>query len=146
MAIVSIIIFGLILDQTTKFLALRNLAVNESIPVLKGIFHLTLVFNRGAAFGIFKNYTTFLIIASCATILFIVLSLKESRKVNLVNISLSLILSGAIGNLIDRLRLGLVVDFLDFRVWPVFNVADSIITIGALLLAFSLFRPGNATH
>ena len=146
MAIVSIIIFGLILDQFTKFLALRNLAQNQSIALIKNIFHLTLIFNRGAAFGVFKNYTILFIAASFLAILFIILSLRKNRKIGLSNISLGLILSGAAGNLIDRIRLGCVVDFLDFRIWPVFNIADSMITVGAVLLAFSILRRADAPH
>jgi len=146
MAIVSIIICGLLLDQFSKILTLKNLAVNQSIPLVKNIFHLTLVFNRGAAFGIFKNYTVFFIIAAGLAILFIILNLRKDRKINLSNISLALILSGACGNLIDRVRFGFVVDFLDFRFWPVFNIADSLISLGALLLAFSIFRSKDASH
>lgn len=144
MAIVIIIIFGLILDQSAKFLALKNIGINQSIPVINNIFHLTLVTNRGAAFGILKNHTYIFIIASVATIVFIAMHFKREknriRKLDLSAVSMALILCGALGNLIDRVRFGYVVDFLDFRIWPVFNIADSLITIGALLLAYSLMR------
>jgi len=143
MAIVIIIILGLILDQSTKFLALRNLGINQSIPVINNVFHLTLVTNRGAAFGMLKNYTYIFVIASVVTILFIIMHFKKQnriKKLDLSVVSMALILSGAVGNLIDRIRFSYVVDFLDFRVWPVFNIADSLITIGALLLAYSVLR------
>jgi signal peptidase II len=101
------------------------------------------VHNRGAAFGILKNQLFLFILSSIFAIILIYFNLKKSRnknKLSLNNLALGLILSGAIGNLIDRLLLGYVVDFLDFRVWPVFNVADSAITVGAVLLAWSLLK------
>jgi len=137
--IVSIV---LSLDQLTKFLITRNLSYNQSIPVIKGIFHLTLIHNRGAAFGILKNQVPLFIITSIAAIALIYFNLKKIgyKKFSIYSISLSLILAGALGNLIDRLLLGYVVDFLDLRIWPVFNVADSAITIGAILLGYSIFK------
>ena len=143
MAIAIIIICGLFFDQFTKFLVFKNLTLNQSIPVINNIFHLTLVFNKGAAFGIFKNYTFLFIGASLLIIIFIGFSFKKryhALKINLLNLSMALILSGAIGNLIDRVRFGYVIDFLDFRIWPVFNIADSLITIGAILLAYSVLK------
>jgi signal peptidase II len=135
--IVSII---LSLDQLTKFLIIRNLSYNQSIPVIKGIFHLTLIHNRGAAFGVLKNQVSLFIITSIAAIALIYFNLKKigDKKFSIYSISLSLILAGALGNLIDRLFFGYVVDFLDFRIWPVFNMADSAITIGAILLGWSI--------
>ncbi|MDP3731741.1 MAG: signal peptidase II [Candidatus Omnitrophota bacterium] len=161
-------------DQLTKLLAAQNLLLNQSVPLIKGIFHLTLIHNRGAAFGILKNQTLLFIFISIFAVILIYLVLlnngvplglkpgvpsgTESRpafirpakggavlwrrdkykKYHFYNISLVLILAGALGNLIDRLRLGYVIDFLDFRIWPVFNVADSAITIGAILLGWSI--------
>jgi len=133
-----IVLSVLSLDQLTKFLVTRNLSYNQSIPVIKGIFHLTLIHNRGAAFGILKNQVPLFIFASVSAIILIYFELKNNRHKKSYSVSLSLILAGALGNLIDRLFLGYVIDFLDFRIWPVFNVADSAITIGAILLAFSI--------
>ena len=127
----------LILDQSTKFLILEFLSENQSIAIIKNIFHLTLVKNPGAAFGIFRDFNIFLVIISLATIILILLIWISTRK---FKISFILILSGAMGNLIDRLRYGYVVDFLDFRIWPVFNVADIAITIGAILLGCSMLK------
>jgi len=127
-----------IVDQITKAVALANLRYGESYSIIKKIFHLTLVQNSGAAFGLFKNQATFFIIISIIAIIFIILSL--SKRQTGPYLSLALILGGAIGNLIDRIRFGYVVDFLDFRVWPVFNVADSCISIGAFLLFLLLIR------
>ncbi len=121
----------------------KVLAPSESWALINGVFHLTLVHNRGAAFGILKDQTPLFITTSCVAIFLIWKNLKDCKalKISLYSVSLSLILAGAIGNLIDRVRFGYVIDFLDFRVWPVFNVADSAITIGAVLLGISILKP-----
>jgi len=144
MIILIIIIIGL--DQSTKFILNNNLALNQSNPVIKGFFYLTLVHNRGAAFGILKNQLPLFIFTSVFAIIFIYINLKNSArnsKLSLSGLGLGLILAGAIGNLIDRLVFGYVIDFLDFCVWPVFNVADSAITVGAILLGWSLLKEIN---
>jgi signal peptidase II len=137
--VVSSIIF---LDQFSKFIATKNLALNASLPVIKGIFHLTLVHNRGAAFGILKNQVPLFILTSLFAIILICFTLKNNKR-TIYAVSLSLILGGALGNLIDRVLLGYVIDFLDFRIWPVFNLADSAITIGAILLGYSILFMEN---
>lgn len=139
---IFIIVFIILsLDQLTKFLVAKYLILNHSVPVIRGIFNLTLVHNKGAAFGILKNQTSLLIFTSIFAIILIYFSLKGNSQHRHYIVSLSLVLAGAIGNLIDRLFFGYVVDFLDFRIWPVFNVADSSITIGAILLGwFILFN------
>ena len=144
--IIIIILLIIGLDQLTKFIFNNNLVLNFPNPVIKGFFYLTLVHNRGAAFGILKNQSLLFILSSVFAISLICFNLKNSKrdkKLPLNNLALVLILSGAIGNLIDRLFLGYVIDFLDFCVWPVFNVADSAITIGAVLLVWSLFKKEN---
>ncbi|MCM8801475.1 MAG: signal peptidase II [Candidatus Omnitrophica bacterium] len=130
----------LVLDQLTKFIAQKTLLVNQSIPVIKGIFHLTLIYNRGGAFGIFKGQAILFISMGIVASIFILLNLKKvkHKRISLYSLSLGFILAGALGNLLDRLFLGYVVDFLDFRIWPVFNLADSSITIGALLLGWDI--------
>jgi len=132
--------FILLLDRLTKLFVTKNLFLNQSLPLIKGIFHLTLIHNRGAAFGILKNQTPLFIFTSIFVIILIYSSLKNNkqRKCAIYTISLSFILAGALGNLIDRLFFGYVIDFLDFRIWPVFNVADSAITVGAILLGWSI--------
>jgi len=137
-----ITLFILSLDQLTKLIATRNLLLNQSLPLIKGIFHLTLIHNRGAAFGILKNQTPLFIFISLFAIILICLVLQNNKykKHYFYNMSSAFILSGALGNLIDRLRFGYVIDFLDFRIWPVFNVADSAITIGAILLGWSILK------
>ena len=135
-------LFVLVFDQLSKFIIIKNLSLHQSIPLIKGVFHLTLVHNRGAAFGILKNQIPLFIFTSLVAIILIYFNYKQTKKKQsfVYNLSLSLILAGAIGNLIDRLFLGYVVDFLDFRIWPVFNIADSSITVGAFLLAYLMLR------
>ena len=138
---IFIIVFSvLLLDQSTKALASKNILLGQTIPVINNIFHLTLVHNKGAAFGIFKNQTALFIITSLAAIFIISYKLKTraAGRLDIFVVSLGLILSGTLGNLIDRLFFGYVVDFLDFRIWPVFNIADSAITVGAILMGWSI--------
>jgi len=146
LTMIFIIVFCVLsLDRITKFIVQKNLTLNYSLPVVKNFFYLTLVHNRGAAFGILKNQLPLFIITSLFAVTLIALSLKEKRRSLLYRVALSLILGGALGNLIDRLTLGYVIDFLDFRIWPVFNVADSAITIGAGLLALSILTSKNVS-
>ena len=120
----------LLLDRLTKVVALLQLTKG---PVeLFPFFHLRYVENTGMAFGMFQNGNRFLAVIMVLIIGYIVYSWKElSSYGKLSQWAGVFILTGAIGNLYDRITLGFVVDFLDFRVWPVFNVADSFITIGA---------------
>jgi signal peptidase II len=138
----------ILLDQVTKYLAETFLSSTESMPLLKGIFHLTLVYNKGAAFGFFKAGTFFLIVLSFIYIALILWAVRHktlaSKMLCLdveetsVRVALGLVLGGACGNLIDRLRFFHVVDFLDFRIWPVFNIADSALTIGGSIIFFKI--------
>jgi signal peptidase II len=140
LAIVSIVV---LLDQLSKTLAINFLQLNTPVTLIKNFFYLTLVHNRGAAFGMLRNQLLLFIAISILAIFFIFFHLKEKKNSFLNKVSLSLILSGALGNLIDRLRFGYVIDFLDFRIWPVFNLADSALTIGALLLSWELLFNKN---
>lgn len=131
----------LFLDQLSKFLISNTLSPSESIPILKDIFHLTLIQNTGAAFGIFHQQTLFFIIAACVVIGLILISHRRFIGRSLLfRVGLALILGGALGNLIDRLRFGFVCDFLDFRIWPVFNIADTSICVGMGLFILGLVK------
>ena len=127
------------LDRFTKIYFSNLLSFNESWPILRGIFHITLVHNTGIAFGLFKNQGIVFIIIPLIAIVLLIFNIYYYRH-NQEDLSrtyivaFSLILGGAIGNLIDRIYLGYVIDFLDFRIWPVFNLADSAITIGAAII------------
>ncbi len=139
-------LFILIADFFTKWLALAHLTIYERVPVLP-IFNLTLVYNQGAAFSMLSTeggwQRWFLSLVAIFVSVMIVFWLKQVKDIPTVHkIGLALILGGALGNLIDRLRFGYVVDFLDFYygAWhfPVFNIADSAITCGAILLLLTL--------
>ncbi|MBI4706983.1 MAG: signal peptidase II [Candidatus Omnitrophica bacterium] len=138
--IIFIVIAILSLDQVSKFLVAKNLFLDQSIPVIKGVFHLSLVHNRGAAFGLLKNQIPLFLFTSLFAVVLIFLELKKKKHALIYELSLALILAGALGNLIDRAIFGYVIDFLDFRIWPVFNIADSAITIGAVLLGLSILK------
>lgn len=139
----------LILDQVSKFIICRIILPGGSFPVIENIFHLTHVQNQGAAFGLFPNQTLFFISITLLTVLLILFFHRRiSKKGSPPSWALGLILGGALGNLIDRIRLKAVIDFLDFSLkghhWPSFNIADSAITIGAIILLFSvLFKKGK---
>ncbi|MCU9812820.1 signal peptidase II [Paraclostridium bifermentans] len=132
-----LIIVGLIgLDQISKFLAVKYLVNIGSIPIVKDIFHLTYVENRGAAFGMFQNNQIIFVVVALAACIFGLYYLYKKQLNLLGKSAIILIIAGAIGNLIDRVRLGFVVDYFDFRiVWNyVFNVADVFVVIGTILL------------
>ena len=129
-------------DQLTKFLVRANLGLSESTPIIKNIFHLTYVTNTGSAFGLFKNLNWFFMLFSIAVIIaiFYYLRKKIDEKEKSLQLAVGLLLGGTIGNMIDRILYGAVIDFLDFRIWPVFNFADSAITISVILLIILLWK------
>lgn len=142
-----ILILFVALDLVTKFLAAITLTLGKSVSVIPNVFQLTLVHNTGAAFGMGQRWSVpFFVLATLVALgvvgyLFCRLSLNERLSMW----ALILIMAGAIGNLVDRVRFGYVVDFFDAYVgkhhWPAFNVADSAITIGAILYALELIWP-----
>jgi signal peptidase II len=127
------------IDQIVKNLLVKALAGGEII-VIKDFFRLVYVENYGIAFGMFKNKTLFFIITQCIISVLIIYAIYRFRNISVpVTICLSLILGGAIGNLIDRIRIGYVIDYLSFSIFPpVFNIADSAIVVGAILLSLIL--------
>ncbi len=135
-----------LLDQYTKLLVMRRFRLYESVPVIPGFFNLTYVRNKGAAFGILSGVqgswrTVFFIIVSLVALAVLVaLVRKTGERLSLV--SYALISGGAVGNLIDRMRYGEVVDFIEWYYrsfhWPAFNVADSAITVGVGLLMIEM--------
>ena len=132
---------AIILDQLVKIYVVSNMKLGESIPVVQDIFHLTYVLNPGAAFGILENHRWFFIVICIAIILCVAIFYKSIRReCAMFRYGLGLLLGGAVGNLIDRIQNGLVVDFLDFRIWPVFNIADIAICVGAVMLVVSLLN------
>ena len=144
----SITIVGLVVDQATKLYVDRVMALHQSIPVIDGLFSFTYLRNRGAAFSFLSDASwrlPFFIGVTLVAALVIVVALKKMRDdQKLAQSALAMIFSGAIGNLIDRVRLGEVIDFLDVywktHHWPAFNVADSLICIGVALVALDMLQ------
>lgn len=125
-------------DQITKAIIRANLELGESWP-MDGFFRITHGVNTGSAFGLFQGYTTILTVASVAAIGFIIYFYRTQTESNLVTrFTTGLLLGGAIGNLIDRLAAGEVTDFIDIGRWPIFNLADSSIVVGMILLVATL--------
>lgn len=134
-----------IFDQTSKYLVERYLSQGDTIPVINGFFHITLVHNKGGAFGIFSSHPLVfsLIAAVCAVCICFFLYKKHRSICSYDMFALSFILSGTLGNLTDRIRTGSVIDFIDLRIWPVFNIADSFISIGVGMLILAMFWKGE---
>ena len=136
----AVLALVLLADRATKVWALRWLSSHSPVRVAP-FFHLTYVKNTGAAFGMLQGANAFFIGVSAvllAGLAWMLRRLGEDQRG--ARLSALLVAAGALGNLYDRLAYGHVIDFLDFRVWPVFNVADSCICVGAVLLAFLLGR------
>jgi signal peptidase II len=123
-------------DQFTKIWVQSNVNLMESIPIIKGIFHITYIQNPYSAFGLLKLHNNVFIIIALLVMLVIIYYLRNKivKQNRIVFFAFIFILGGSLGNIIDRLRVGSVIDFLDFRIWPIFNIADSAINIGLLLL------------
>ncbi|MBL4902884.1 MAG: lipoprotein signal peptidase [Desulfocapsa sp.] len=140
---IFLVLVVVVLDQLTKFLVLKNFHLYESIVIIPNFLNLTYLTNKGAAFGFLAGVTAawrhyfFLILASVALVLLCFAWFRMRKDHRFYGPALAMIAGGAIGNVIDRVRFGAVVDFLDFHVaghhWPVFNVADSAITVGVAL-------------
>ena len=147
-------LFGLaaliiLLDQATKMLVVVGIPMYGSIAVIPGFFDLTHIYNTGGAFGFLAGKSSlfrhlfFLTAAVIAMGMIVYLYLKTPQDYVFLRGGLSLILGGALGNVIDRVRIGKVVDFLDLHIqgmhWPAFNVADSAITVGIFIFIYHLF-------
>lgn len=138
----------ILLDQATKRVIVQALRAGQGIPVIPGFFDIVFVLNPGAAFGFLATLPEwvrnpfFILISVVAVILIVFYHTRFLHAHRLASVALGLILGGAIGNLLDRLRYGMVVDFLDFYVsryhWPAFNVADSAISIGVGLMLLDM--------
>ena len=137
MGFIGFAIFIILFDQASKFYIQHNMDIGESIPVIKGIFHITYIENPRTSFGLFEYQTMFFVIAALISVILVILIYKKIvfKEDPFMYIPLTLVLGGAIGNLIDRVRIdGRVIDFLDFRIWPIFNFADIAVVCGMLIL------------
>jgi len=132
-----LIMSGLVvLDQATKFLVVTNLSYGQSIPILFNLLSITYVHNFGAAFGLFAGHRLVFVVAVLVTLAILFIWRKDlARSGPKALYSCGLLMGGALGNLVDRLRLGYVIDFIDLGWWPVFNIADCGIVLGAISLA-----------
>jgi signal peptidase II len=137
-----------LLDLATKALVVGGLHLGDSVPVIPGLFNIVFVLNPGAAFGFLAGLPPdlrrpfFIVISLAAIALIVVYRMRYLADKRLASLALALILGGALGNLIDRLRYGMVVDFLDLYLgsyhWPAFNVADSAISVGVGLMLLEM--------
>jgi signal peptidase II len=150
--LILIVIVGIIfpIDQLTKLYIDRHLELNQSLEIIENFFNISYIRNSGAAFGLLGGMDNpflpifFISISFVAIILILVLLRRIEKNWIFFTVCLSLILAGALGNMVDRIFRGEVIDFLDFYIfsfhWPAFNVADSAITVGGLLLFFHQFH------
>ncbi len=163
--LLPVLLIGVILDQVAKVLVIQYLALGAQVPVIKGFFNLVHTRNRGAAFGLLSHLSSdfaWLFFLTTTSLVILVVGylwwrvpvekasgVMETRH-NVACLGYSLILAGAVGNLIDRFRLKEVVDFLDFYLgryhWPAFNVADSLVCLGAALLAWVILTEKESSH
>lgn len=141
--IILIIIF-FIIDLVSKLIISNVLSVYESIPVIKNFFNITYVNNTGVAWSMFAGNRILLVIISLFIIISIIMYIRKKELNKIERISYAMILGGAIGNLVNRLFLGYVIDFLDFNIfgydYPIFNLADTFIVIGVILLLIGTWR------
>jgi signal peptidase II len=142
----AIAIVGITVDQITKIVVDHSMKLFDSTPIIENFFHITYVRNKGAAFSFLSNASWrlpfFIAVSTIAALVILVAFGKLRDDQKLAHTSLAMIFSGAVGNLIDRVRLGEVIDFLDAHWyrhhWPAFNVADSLICVGVFLLAIDM--------
>lgn len=144
--IISIIL--LCIDQISKLLVVNLLTKTDSITIIKNFFYLTYINNDGAAFSILVGKRIFLILIAVLVIVMLISYIKKNNIQNKLElVSISLIIGGSLGNLMDRVIRGYVIDFLDFKIFnynfPIFNLADTFIVIGVILLLLKEIRKEN---
>jgi len=143
---VKIIIIGLLLDIISKFLVTSNMNLYDSIKIINNFFSITYIYNDGAAWSILKGQMNFFYLITIFALIVMGYLLKTSKSM-IQNVAFSLMIAGTLGNFIDRIRLEKVIDFLNFVIFnydfPVFNVADMCLTIGAIILVFSIIKDGE---
>lgn len=136
-----------VLDQVVKFLVAHEMFPGMSIPVMQDVFHITFVLNPGAAFGILAHQRSFFIVMGIAIVLLgIGLLPYIRRQCPMFRYGTALLIGGAFGNLIDRIRFGHVIDFFDFRIWPVFNIADIAIVLGVAAIIYAILFKMHAAE
>lgn len=148
MGIIIISIILLCIDQIAKLLVVNLLTKTDSIAIIKNFFYLTYINNDGAAFSILVGKRIFLILVAIIVIIMLIHYIKKNNIQNKLElVSISLIIGGSLGNLMDRVVRGYVIDFLDFKIFnynfPIFNLADTFIVIGVILLLLKELRKEN---
>lgn len=129
----------LIIDQITKYFVSRNFYLGESVQVIPNVFHWTYILNPGAAFGMLDGSRWFFVAIAVLVSVGVWFFRKElQQEPAMVQTGAALFVGGAIGNLIDRIFIGKVIDFFDFRIWPIFNVADIAICVGVGLIIWNI--------
>lgn len=152
MVSILIITLTVFIDQISKYIAHFSLEGNDPIVIIDNFFKLSYVKNYGAAWGILQNQRYFFIILTIIIIISLALYIRNNKNLNkLTIVSIYLIIGGAIGNLIDRIKMGYVIDFLDFNFgniydFPVFNFADTFIVIGTFLMAYLILTDKYEKH
>ncbi|MEW5758203.1 MAG: signal peptidase II [Candidatus Omnitrophota bacterium] len=142
--IITLVSFSvLFVDQLTKLLVGKFLYSEKSISIIPNVLSFSLVKNTGAAFGILHNLTFIFIVTAIFVIFYIIYLILIKKDTNINPILLGLFLGGTIGNLVDRVRFGYVIDFIDFHIWPVFNIADSAITISIAWFMLQIIKAQN---
>jgi len=140
----GLIPFVFLFDRLSKIWVVTYLKEGEGFPIWTGVFDLTRVNNTGAAFGLLKNASTFLMVLTAMSVIFVVVYLQKLFNSSMKNpqsvYGWALITGGALGNLYDRLFFGYVIDFIDWHVWPVFNIADSSICLGVFWVLLQVLR------
>lgn len=149
MAIIGIIVLAI--DQLTKFLVATQMSLGESIPVIGEYLKITSHRNSGAAWGMFEGRMLFFYIITVAVLVFLIYFYKTEAKNNLLmQVGITLLMAGALGNFIDRLLFQEVVDFVDVLIinydFPIFNVADSALTVGVIILLIEVFITGRGKN
>lgn len=129
----------LVLDQAVKSYVSSVMLLGETVPIIDGIFHITYILNPGAAFGMLAHQRWFFILAGITIIIaFLHYYPWLKQQCSWFRFGCVALLSGAVGNLVDRIRIGMVVDFFDFRIWPVFNIADIAIVLGVASMIYAI--------
>ena len=137
----------IIFDQLTKYYVVSNFYLGESVLVIENIFHWTYILNPGAAFGMFEGSRWFFVVIAIGVLVGIWYMKDEINEGGwMMQYGAALFGGGAIGNLIDRARSGLVIDFFDFRIWPVFNVADIAICVGVAMILWKVLQTEFLTN
>ena len=141
MNFVIVALLVVIFDQLTKYYVVENFYLGESVPVVENIFHWTYILNPGAAFGMLEGSRWFFVVIAVGVLGGIWYMKDEINEGGwMMQYGAALFGGGAIGNLIDRARSGLVIDFFDFRIWPVFNVADIAICVGVAMILWKVLE------